>query len=167
MKVSESLDNVPNENVVTQQVTDQPVSGQLIELLEWLFATKNVKLTAHITMFYSIFVWHSEYISSSIPGKTLFLRRKRKVLILMFGLKNYSFYFWSEICRDEVEMRELGSPYHNDDENCYERTQASSSNWCFIMSSSLVVITIICFITGSYLAIRTKTNTDIICPTGC
>ena len=44
MKVSDSLDNVPNENVVTQQVTDQPtdrVSDQLHELLEWLFATKN------------------------------------------------------------------------------------------------------------------------------
>ena len=43
MKVSDSLDNVPNENVVTQQVTDQPtdrVSDQLHELLEWLFATK-------------------------------------------------------------------------------------------------------------------------------
>ena len=45
MKVSDSLDNVPNENVVTQQVTDQPtdrVSDQLLELLEWLFATKNL-----------------------------------------------------------------------------------------------------------------------------
>ena len=44
VKVSDSLDNVPNENVVTQQVTDQPtdrVSDQLHELLEWLFATKN------------------------------------------------------------------------------------------------------------------------------
>ena len=45
MKVSDSLDNVPNENVVTQQVTDrqtdQPVTDQLLELLEWLFATKN------------------------------------------------------------------------------------------------------------------------------
>ena len=43
MKVSDSLDNVPNENVVTQQVTDRPtnrVSDQLLELLEWLFATK-------------------------------------------------------------------------------------------------------------------------------
>ena len=33
---------------------------------------------------------------------------------------------------------------------------------CLIMSTSLVVITIICFITGSYLAVRTKTITDII-----
>ena len=44
MKVSDSLDNVPNENVVTQQVTDQQtnrVTDQLLELLEWLFATKN------------------------------------------------------------------------------------------------------------------------------
>ena len=45
MKVSDSLDNVPNENVVTQlgtdQQTDRPVSDQLLELLEWLFATKN------------------------------------------------------------------------------------------------------------------------------
>ena len=40
MKVSDSLDNVPNENVVTQQVTDRQ-SDQLLELLEWLFATKN------------------------------------------------------------------------------------------------------------------------------
>ena len=79
---------------------------------------------------------------------------------------NYSFYFLSEICRDEIEMRELGSPNHNDDENCDERTQASSSNWCFMMSSSLVVITIIFFIvSGSYLAVRTET--DIISLTGC
>ena len=44
MKVSDSLDNVPNEHVVTQQVTNQPTnrqSDQLHELLEWLFATKN------------------------------------------------------------------------------------------------------------------------------
>ena len=38
MKVSDSLDNVPNENVVT--TGDRPVSDQLLELLEWLFATK-------------------------------------------------------------------------------------------------------------------------------
>ena len=43
-KVSDSLDNVPNENVVTQLVTDRQtnqLSDQLLELLEWLFATKN------------------------------------------------------------------------------------------------------------------------------
>ena len=40
MKVSDSFDNVPNENVVTQRVTDQQ-TDQLLELLEWLFATKN------------------------------------------------------------------------------------------------------------------------------
>ena len=51
-------------------------------------------------------------------------------------------------------------------ENCDEKVQASSSNRCFMMSTSLVVITIICFITGSYLAVRTKTNTDIIRLTG-
>ena len=44
MKVSDSLDNVPNENVVTHLVMDQPtnrLTDQLLELLEWLFATKN------------------------------------------------------------------------------------------------------------------------------
>ena len=42
MKLSDSLDNVPNENVVTtgDQQTDRQ-SDQLLELLEWLFATKN------------------------------------------------------------------------------------------------------------------------------
>ena len=38
------LDNVQNENVVTQLVTDRPtdrLTDQLLELLEWLFATKN------------------------------------------------------------------------------------------------------------------------------
>ena len=48
MKVSDSLDNVPNENVVTQQVTNQQtdrVTDQLLELLEWLFATKNSRLS--------------------------------------------------------------------------------------------------------------------------
>ena len=39
VKVSDSLDNVPNENVVTQLVTDR-LTDQLLELLEWLFATK-------------------------------------------------------------------------------------------------------------------------------
>ena len=46
VKVSDSLDNVPNENVVTQQVTNQPtdrVTDQLLELLEWLFATKTIR----------------------------------------------------------------------------------------------------------------------------
>ena len=38
-KVSDILDNVPNENVVTQLVTDR-MSDKLLELLEWLFATK-------------------------------------------------------------------------------------------------------------------------------
>ena len=44
MKVSDSLDNVPNENVVTHLGTDQQTdrqTDQLLELLEWLFATKN------------------------------------------------------------------------------------------------------------------------------
>ena len=46
MKVSDSLDNVPNENVVTigDQQTNR-LSDQLLELLEWLFATK--KETSH------------------------------------------------------------------------------------------------------------------------
>ena len=52
------------------------------------------------------------------------------------------------------------------DENLNEKVQGSSSNWCFMISTSLMVITIICFITGSYLAVRTKTNTDIISQTG-
>ena len=42
MKVSDSLVNVPNENVVTHLGTDQQ-SDQLLELLEWLFATKKDK----------------------------------------------------------------------------------------------------------------------------
>ena len=45
VKVTDSLDNVPNENVVTQlgtnQRTDQ-LTDQLLELLEWLFATENL-----------------------------------------------------------------------------------------------------------------------------
>ena len=41
MKVSDSLDNVPNENVVTHLGTDR-LTDQLLELLEWLFATKNL-----------------------------------------------------------------------------------------------------------------------------
>ena len=38
MKVSDSLDNVPNENVVT---TGDQQTDQLLELREWIFATKN------------------------------------------------------------------------------------------------------------------------------
>ena len=44
VKVSDSLDNVPNENVVTHLGTDRQTNiqtDQLHELLEWLFATKN------------------------------------------------------------------------------------------------------------------------------
>ena len=47
VKVTDSLDNVSNENVVTQLVTDLPTNrqtDQLLELLEWLFATKNREL---------------------------------------------------------------------------------------------------------------------------
>ena len=43
VKVSDSLDNVPNENVVTHLGTNQQ-SNQLLGLLEWLFATKNKKI---------------------------------------------------------------------------------------------------------------------------
>ena len=45
VKVSDSLDNVSNENVVTHLGTDRPtdrLTDQLLELLEWLFATKNI-----------------------------------------------------------------------------------------------------------------------------
>ena len=35
-----------------------------------------------------------------------------------------------------------------------------------MISISLVALTIICFIIGSYLAVRTKTNTDKLSPTG-
>ena len=43
------------------------------------------------------------------------------------------------------------------------KNSRSSSYRCFIITTSLVVITIICFIlSGSYLAVRTKTNTDDI-----
>ena len=47
VKVSNSLDNLPNENVVTtgDRQTNQPTNrqtDQLLELLQWLFATKNV-----------------------------------------------------------------------------------------------------------------------------
>ena len=54
VKVSDSFNNVPNENVVT--TGDQPVSDQLLELLEWLLATKN-SLSVHksVLRFYSIF----------------------------------------------------------------------------------------------------------------
>ena len=41
VKVSDSLDNVPNENVVTNgDRQTNKLSDQLLELLEWLFATK-------------------------------------------------------------------------------------------------------------------------------
>ena len=52
-------------------------------------------------------------------------------------------------------------------ENCDEKVPASSCNWWCIIFSSLVVLNIICFITGSYLAVRTKTNTDTVSLTGC
>ena len=46
VKVSDSVDKVPNENVVTQLITDRQtnrLSDQLLELLEWLFAIKMKK----------------------------------------------------------------------------------------------------------------------------
>ena len=48
VKVSDSLDNVPNENVVTtgdRQANRQ--SDQLLELLEWLFAIKNMVVNTY------------------------------------------------------------------------------------------------------------------------
>ena len=69
--------------------------------------------------------------------------------------------------KDKVEYIGIQTiSYYKGFGNCDEKSQASSSNMCFMMSSSLVAIAIICFITGSYLAVRTKTNTDIISPTG-
>ena len=44
VKASDSVDKVQNENVVTHLVSDRQTnqqSDQLLELLEWLFATKN------------------------------------------------------------------------------------------------------------------------------
>ena len=56
--------------------------------------------------------------------------------------------------------------YCKGDKKRDEKSQGNSNNWCFLMSSSIVVITIFCFITGSYIAVRTKTNTDYISLTG-
>jgi len=51
MKVSDSIDNVPNENVVTNLVSDRQTnqqSDQLLELPEWLFATKKLKILMNL-----------------------------------------------------------------------------------------------------------------------
>ena len=47
VKASDSVEKVPNENVVTHLVSDRQTnqqSDQLLELLEWLFATKKLKI---------------------------------------------------------------------------------------------------------------------------
>ena len=64
MKVSDSLDIVPNENVVTHLGTDQ-LSDQLLKLLEWLFATKNRYIDIHTLM------KSYTYMSSKFIKKTL------------------------------------------------------------------------------------------------
>ena len=55
VKVSDSLDNVKNENVVTTH----RLSDQLLELLEWLFATKNGMSCGH---------FHSSLMTSFAPS---------------------------------------------------------------------------------------------------
>ena len=67
VKVSDSLDNVPNENVVTQLVTNRQ-SDQLLELLEWLFATKNA-----FTFLY--------------PGDPLKISEKWSVVLILPGVR--------------------------------------------------------------------------------
>ena len=42
-----------------------------------------------------------------------------------------------------------------------EKIQPRSSKWCFIISLSLVALTIIYFIVGSFLAVGIKTNRDV------
>ena len=49
VKVTDSLDNVPNENVVTHLGTDRQ-TDQLLELLEWLFATKNQNVAISVIL---------------------------------------------------------------------------------------------------------------------
>ena len=45
--------------------------------------------------------------------------------------------------------------------NFIENIQPRSSKWCFIISLSLVALTIIYFIVGSFLAVGIKTNRDV------
>ena len=45
--------------------------------------------------------------------------------------------------------------------NSIENIQPRSSKWCFIISLSLVALTIIYFIVGSFLAVGIKTNRDL------
>ena len=45
--------------------------------------------------------------------------------------------------------------------NSIENIQPRSSKWCFIISLSLVALTIIYFIVGSFLAVGIKTNRDV------
>ena len=45
--------------------------------------------------------------------------------------------------------------------NSIENIQPRSSKWCFIISLSLVALTIIYFIVGSFLAVGMKTNRDL------
>ena len=45
--------------------------------------------------------------------------------------------------------------------NSIENVQLRSSKWCFAISLSLVSLTIIYFIVGSFLAVEIKTNIDV------
>ena len=45
--------------------------------------------------------------------------------------------------------------------NSFEKIKPRSSKWCFIISLSLVALTIIYLIVGSFLAVGIKTNRDL------
>ena len=76
--ISDSLDDVLNENVVTQLVTNQQ-SDQLHELLERLFATKN--LPAFIEVYTAL--W-KRYCQFNYKGKNFFSNLNAVLMWLIY-----------------------------------------------------------------------------------
>ena len=97
VKVSECLDNVPNENVVTtgDQQTDRQ-SDQLLELLEWLFATK--KMIENISLFLLLS-------APALPSLSEYLGLTKVLFIKVNPPRDssYHFHIWRRLQSVEVE----------------------------------------------------------------
>ena len=80
MKVSDSLVNVPNE--LSQLGTDRPTnrqSDQLLELLEWLYATKKVKDSKHSYLLVEAFeaCFRRDMVDTCYEGISVFLEHMK------------------------------------------------------------------------------------------
>ena len=67
----------------------------------------------------------------------------------------------SKSSRKKMKKKLINIEIFKGSKNPNEKIQPRSSKWCFIISLSLVALTIIYFIVGSFLAVGIKTNRDV------